>query len=440
MQAEFFSIADFLAGLLRGSEVYTCTFEGEESDFVRFNRSAVRQAGTVTQRFLTVDLIEGHRHATGELSLAGDAGTDHAAVRSLVERLREQRDCVPEDPHMLYSPEVCCTERVRPNRLPERGDALDAILSAGHGRDLVGIYAAGGITSGFANSLGQRNWHETYSFNLDWSFHHAGDKAVKASYAGFAWDMKHFDEKVARAAEQVATVTRPARTIGPGRYRVYLSPAALAEILGTVAWGGFGLRAHRTKETPLLRMIANGVRLHGQVTIRENTAQGVAPGFDAAGFVKPDCVTLIESGHYRDCLVSPRTGAEFDVPTNGASPAEMPESLDMAPGEVQAGEVLRTLDSGVYVGNLWYLNFSDRSACRITGMTRFGTFWVEGGAIRQPIQVMRFDESLERILGSKLVGLTNECELLLDPDTYSRRSLRSARLPGAIVDDFTFTL
>ena len=42
-------------------------------------------------------------------------------------------------------------------------------------------------------------------------------------------------------------------------------------------------------------------------------------------------------------------------------------------------QVLRTLDTGLYIGNLWYLNFSDRSACRLTGMTRFASFWVEGG-------------------------------------------------------------
>ena len=36
----------------------------------------------------------------------------------------------------------------------------------------------------------------------------------------------------------------------------------------------------------------------------------------------------------------------------------------------------------VYVNNVWYLNYSDRSACRMTGMTRFATFWVEHGVIQ----------------------------------------------------------
>jgi hypothetical protein len=53
---------------------------------------------------------------------------------------------------------------------------------------------------------------------------------------------------------------------------------------------------------------------------------------------------------------------------------------------------------------------------------------------------MRFDETLYRMLGEKLLALTAERELILDPSTYGARSTASSRMPGAIVDDFTFTL
>ena len=47
MQDYFYTLADSITALLQGDEVYTCTFRGEDSDFVRFNRSAIRQPGTV---------------------------------------------------------------------------------------------------------------------------------------------------------------------------------------------------------------------------------------------------------------------------------------------------------------------------------------------------------------------------------------------------------
>jgi len=362
-------------------------------------------------------------------------------VTLLVSELREQLPYLPEDPHLLYATEVHSSEHQGQNRLPEDSTAIvAAIQEAGRGRDLVGLYAAGGIHSGFANSFGQRNWFSSYSYNFDWSFYHQGDKAVKCSYAGFVWDPAEFTRKVNAAAEQLAVLSRPPRTIEPGRYRVYLAPDALSDIVGLLGWGGFSLKEHRTKQTVLLKMVEEGVRLHSLVTLRENTRDAVAPNFQEDGFIKPDQVTLIDHGVFRDCLISPRSAKEYGVSTNGASGGEAPESLDIAAGSLPTAEVLRRLDTGVYINNVHYLNYSDRVACRITGMTRFATFWVQDGVIQAPLNVMRFDETLYRMLGENLLGLTSERDLILDPGTYYARSTSSGRFPGALVEDFTFTL
>jgi len=440
MREYFDEMAAAIQPLLRGAERYTATFRGEESDFVRFNRGAVRQAGAVTQRALTVDLIEGRRHAAGTLTLRGDAGGDRARLARLIGELREMRGELAEDPYLLYATAVHSTDRRRSAVLPDRDTAVRAIARAGEGRDLVGIYAAGSSHAGFANSFGQRNWYSAPSFNLDWSFFHDSDKAVKAAYAGTEWDALELERKVASAAEQLAVLARPSRALRPGRYRVYLTPAALYEILGVVSWGGFGLRAHRTKTTPLIKMIEEGRRLHADLQISEHTGGGIAPDFQDAGFIRPDRITLVDGGAYRECLVSPRSAAEYGVETNGASASEAPASIEVGAGAVPVDGVLRELHTGLYVSNLWYLNFSDRTACRTTGMTRFATFWVENGVIQAPAEVMRFDETIYRMLGDNLMGLTAEREVILDPATYFQRSTDSARLPGVLVDDFTLTL
>jgi predicted Zn-dependent protease len=440
MQDYFYALAEAITKSLHGGEFYTCTFHAEDSDFVRFNRSAIRQAGTVVQRFLALDLIRDRRHAAAEIALSGDYDSDRSRIGRLLTELREQLPYLPEDPHLLYASTMHATVQRRENRLPERADAVAAVLDAGSGRDLVGLYAAGGIYAGFANALGQRNWFESFTFNCDWSMYYQRDKAVKTSYAGFIWEPTVFTRKVSEAAEQLEVLRRPPHTIPPGRYRVFLAPAALYDIIEMLAWGGFGLKDHRTKQTTLLKMAEEGARLHPAVSLRENTRDGVSPNFQAAGFIKPDQVTLIDAGAFHDCLVSPRSAKEYEVPTNGASNAEAPESVEMAAGDIARDDVLRRLDTGVYINNLWYLNYSDRSACRITGMTRFATFWVEGGVIQAPLSVMRFDESIYRMLGDHLLGLTAERDFILDPSTYHERSTGSSRLPGALVEAFNFTL
>lgn len=440
MQEYFYALADAITTLLHRDELYTCSFRGEDSDFVRFSKSAIRQAGFVAQRFVSLDLIHGTRHATGEISLTGELRSDQDRVAHLMAGLREQLAYLPEDPYLFYATEVHSSTLAAPNRLPDKTSAVNAILAAGEGRDLVGFYAAGGIYAGFANAFGQRNWFGNYSFNCDWSFYHQRDKAVKAAYAGLTWDPAVFSQKVEAAAVQLDVLRQAPRTIAPGPYRVYLAPDALYDVLQTLSWGGFGLKDHRTKQSTLLKMAEEGLCLHPTITIQENTRDGVTPNFQEAGFLKPDTVPLIAAGVLGESLVSPRSAKEYGVATNGASPAESPQSLDMAAGALASHDILRQLDTGIYVNNVWYLNYSDRSACRMTGMTRFATFWVEHGVIQAPLNVMRFDESIYRMLGDNLLALTVEREFILDTGTYHRRSTDSGRLPGVLINDFHFTL
>ena len=436
----FSELVTWANGRLAADEILTYYLAAEDSNFVRFNRNLIRQAGSVSQRRLTLDLIAGTRHASGSLQLSQDPDMDRAAVASILERLREQRRVMPEDPYLAVSTDNPSTEDVAMTDERDAGSVIDEIQTVAGGRDLVGIYADGTVNHGFASSLGQRNWYQADTFNFDWSFYLHGDKAVKNSFGGQAWDSAAFAAKVDAASHQLESLARPALDLEPGRYRTYLSPTAVQQLLQVVAWGGFGLKAHRTKQTPLLRMAADGAGLHPSVRLAEDTACGTGPNFQEQGFVRPGEVVLIDDGRLADQLVSPRSAREYGVTTNGASDFERPMSMAMAPGSVSTADVLDELGTGLLVGNLWYLNFSDRTACRTTGMTRFATFWVEGGEVVAPANVMRFDDTIYNLLGHKLVGLTDSTETLLDAGTYQARSTDSARLPGALVEEMAFTL
>lgn len=440
MQDHFFALADTLTAQLKGDEGYLARFSGESSDFVRFNRSAVRQAGAVEQRYLTLDLFRGKRHASQTLALSGDAAVDRAAAQHAVTTLRDILADTREDPHFLINTTPQSTTRNLPGAVAPPDEGVDAVLKAGASHDMVGFYAAGPMHHGFANSFGQRNWDTVQAFNVDLSFYLRADKAVKMTHAGTTWDASAFAAKADGAKARLAALARPAKTITPRGYRVYLAPAAVEEVMSMLSWGGFGLAGHRTATTPLIKMVEQGVTMNAGVTLSENNGEGVAPGFQNQGFIKPDSVTLIDGGKYKDTLASPRSAAEFGAVQNGADGHESPMSLDLAPGTLPSADILKTLGTGIYIGNLWYLNYSDRNACRMTGMTRFATFWVEGGETVAPLNVMRFDDTVYRLLGDNLVGLTAERDLLLSTDTYEARSTRSMRLPGAVIDDFKMTL
>lgn len=438
MENFFRELSEILCADVAAGEVLLLNYQGEESDFVRLNYNKIRQAGRVHQQLLRLDLINNSRQTSALMPLTGNLNDDLGRAQSMLNRLREQLSLLPEDPHLNYATEVHNTVHHGANNIPAPDDAVEKLITAAQDLDLVGVWASGEMSHGFANSLGQFNWHSAYSFNLDWSIYREGDKAVKQNYAGLTWDKNYLTRKIAHGREALELLGHKPKTLEPGKYRVYLTPSALRELMEMVSWGGFGLKSHRTAQTPLLRMVREDATLNQDVTIGENHAIGLTPRFTRAGFIKPDRVELITEGTYRDCLANRRSAKEYNMAVNCG--IEHPQSLEINSGKLHHNDIYNALDTGLYISNLWYCNFSDRNHCRITGMTRFACLWVEQGRPASPANVMRFDESIYHILGDRLEGLTHEQQHILDTSSYQWRSNASVHLPGALVNDFTFTL
>ena len=440
MKELFFALADHAVAQLAGSEVLLANFAGEVTDFVRFNQARVRQPMTVRQATLTLSLIDGRRRDNTTLTLTGEVALDKAAVTDAILAMRRDLAALPEDPYLLYATDAARSERESLGSLPGAGEAVDAVTHAAAGTDLVGLLASGPIFRGFANSLGARHWHAVDAYLLDWSLYHATDKAVKSAWAGSRWDRTELQQRMDAARIQLADLAKPARTLDPGEVRAYLAPAAVDELMAMLSWGGVSEKAQRTKQSCLQRLVDGEALLSSLVTVQEDAAGGLAPAFDDAGFARPARVTLIDAGCHAGSMVSPRTAQEYGIAANGADPDEGLQSLAMAAGTLPQAEVLAALDTGLWIGNLHYLNFSDRAFGRITGLTRFATFWVENGRIVGPVNVMRFDDTLYRVLGSDLEALTEATEWMLNSGSYGQRSVQTSRVPGALLSRFALTL
>ena len=432
-----------LAGHVCDPSAAQCThlyLAGEASDFIRFNRGLVSQATRVEQCYATLTVSEGARQIQSRLTLTGRTEVDVPALRAERSRLVAALAEVPDDPYLLLPETPSSTRRHDLGALPTAEQVIAAVRREAKGLDFVGFYAGGPVVRAFADSLGQRHWHHVESFQFSWCLYLAADKAIKSSLAGGAWSDEAFAAKVREGAERLSLLSLPPRELAPGAYRAWFSPPAMAELLNNLAWGGFGLKARRTGTSTLGWLEEGRARLSAAMTLDEDTEGGVAPCFTAEGFVKPRAVPLVTQGKWAGCLTSPRSAREYAVPTNGANGDETPQSLRLAAGTIREGDALTALDTGLLVSNLWYLNYSDRQACRMTGMTRFACFWVEGGRVVAPLPVMRFDDSFLRLFGEGLVGLSDQAELVPDDASYGERRLASVTTPAALVEGWRLTL
>ncbi|MBI6562942.1 TldD/PmbA family protein [Pseudomonas synxantha] len=436
---DFKALVEWLKQAITDKEQFHLGYADESSEFVRLNHAKVRQAGQVQQASLNLKLIDDGRHADLGITLSGEPELDRQRLADGLEQLRQTLPLLPQDPYLLLNHNAWQSHNEQLRPLPDMAQVLQDISLAAEGADLVGFYAAGPISRGFASSEGAFGWHRANSFNFDFSLFHANGEAVKASYAGHTWNSAEFTARLQQAREQLAFLGRPLHNLAPGQYRAYLAPAALEEIISIITWGGFSAQAIASKSSSLQRLYAAEQSLSPLVTIDEQISGSLSQAFSTEGYPRED-VTLICAGKARGQLVNSRSAAEYGLSANGASGDESPSALQMAPGSLAQADILKQLGTGLYISNLWYLNYSDLPAARLTGMTRFATFWVEDGKIKAPVSTMRFDDSVFQLLGSQLEALTADRELLLSASTYSQRNTASSLLPGALVKRLTLTL
>ena len=439
MQNYFKKISNLLFNALESSEILILNFDAEETDFVRYNKSKIRQAGRVHQVSLDINLIKKGKTLRSSLRLSTEYNKDKTLLVRTLFFLRREVNELPKDPYLIYEKNINSSNLIDDQGLNAQ-DMSSRILDISSSHDMVGILSSGKIIKGFANSLGQFNWHESDSFNFDWSLYDDNGKAVKQNYADRKWNQDTFTRLYAESAQQLSVISNDEQKVEPGSYKVYLSPSALNEIIDMMSWGGFSYKANKIGSSPLHLMAKGDREFDKSVSFSEDLSNGISPKFHSDGFIKPNNTELITEGKYQKSLISPRSALEYSVKHNAAEDYESPVSIKLETGKINSKKILETLGTGIYLNNLWYLNFSDRNNARVTGLTRFGCFYVKDGELVGPINTMRFDETMYNIFGTKLAGLTNEQQLLMDTSTYEQRSVHSSTIPGAVVEDFRLTL
>lgn len=436
----FGQLADEVASVLPGAIQFTLTLRGEDSQFTRFNRARVRQTGRVSDGNLTLTVMQADRMASATVPFVGNFGTDWPLLKTALADLQTMVPQLPVDPFVVLPTGSATSRTVNQGEILAADAIASALLSPVQTLDFTGIYAGGLIFRGYADSAGQHHWFESTSFSLDFSLFDPQNRAVKGTFAGNQWQQDKFIDKISQAKHQLAMMARPTKTIKRGQYRTYLAPAAVAELLHMFSWGGVG-EADLQQGNSAFGLLRQGKRqLSTKFTLQENFQQANMPRFNTYGEVAPLQLPIIERGQLVNSLVSSRSAREYHTPSNYASRGEHLRAPEILSGTLAADQILPSLDRGLYLSNLHYLNWSDHPNGRVTGMTRYACFWVEHGEIVAPIENLRFDESLYHCFGDGLMALTDFQETIPVIDTYDQRGLGDSRVPGILTENFTYTL
>lgn len=440
LEATFNRIAESLLTDLQSEEHLKLNLSGEQSQFVRFNGAKVRQAGCIGDGGLTLTLMRDQRNAYRSIPLTGDWETDWPQAQTALAELRQEVPDLPADPYLVLPQGNAVSREVHTGALLLPEAVVKTILPEVSGLDFTGIYAGGSVVRAYADSAGQQHWFATASFSLDYSLFSADGQAVKGTFAGNQWDQAAYVAKLMDSKQQLAQLAQPPKLIPRGQYRTYLAPTAVAELVSVLSWGSVSESALQRGGSALGLLQRGEKLLSPAFTLTENFSRGLVPRFNEWGEVAPMDLPIIVAGQLKNTLISSRTAKEYNKTANGAAGGEYLRSPELAAGSLPVAQVLSRLDTGLYVSNLHYLNWSDRPTGRVTGMTRYACFWVEQGNIVAPIENLRFDESLYRYFGDQLIDLTDTQEFIPEVGTYENRSLGGVWAPGILVNNFTYTL
>jgi predicted Zn-dependent protease len=273
-------------------------------------------------------------------------------------------------------------------------------------------------------------------------------------------------DTVIEQAATLANLGRNRMAFEPGRRTAILGPAAVAQLVCTMAYA-FSGKANESAQGRFPFSVPNedadgrhvklGMRVMDPriklVSDPNDPLGGYPPFFEAGGleglahgFPTPG-VTWIDQGVLHRLAYDVYNGSRRDL-----SPCDLPESVRLCavPGIQMAtiDEMIADCQEGIYVNRFSDVSLLDRPTGMMTGVTRDGCFLIRNGKIDKAVKNFRFVDSpffmlnkLEHIGVAERVAFGYQTVPTLKDryDTWLRWPALPVIVPPLMVRDFNFT-
>ncbi len=411
----------------------------EDAALTRFANSQIHQNVAETSVAVNLRFVVGKR-----VGVASSGRTDEEGLRRLADnaaaiaRVVEELDDwgglpEPTDIQEVAAAYASATSDASPEL---RADGVRAVIAAADdaGVTAYGSFSTGTETTAVANSKGVRAAGTrtvaqllTVSMGPGGGTGYAEQAAVDATTIDAA--------AIGRESAGKAQATANAVAIDAGDYPVVLEEYAVVDLLDMLGYLGFSALAVQEERS----FVEVGKRIGSDlVTIVDDGRDpaGLPMAFDYEGVAKRQ-VPLVEAGVCQGVVYDAQTAARDGVTSTGHGlPAPnpygpFPLNQVMAAGTASRDELIAGLDRGLLVTRFHYTNPVHPKLAIVTGMTRDGTFLVEGGRIVGPVKNLRYTQSyLDAVAGT--VAVARDRKTL-------KGFLGGAVVPALRIDGWTFT-
>jgi len=361
----------------------------------RFAQNEVTTSGEVDRLTLDVAVQLGQRRASASTNQLDDRAIDDAVSRAL-----RMAHLAPESPETMPPLGKQSYPRVKPAADPDtvklsaaaRARAVAAAIAAGDAASvaIAGFYehsydlVVRGSTAGL--------WASHESTHCELSCTARTSDGTGSGWAGVASNRAgDLDAAaLARTAVDKAVRSQKPQRLDPGRYTVILEPAAVASLLAFLIGSLDARRADEHRSFFGKPGTNIGDKLFPEtITLRSDPGDAAAGGapFDDDGLALA-ATRWIDRGTLAALTYSRYWAKHQDKPPTGE-----PGGWTLDGGPTSRDELIKGVKRGVLITRFWYLRSLDPQTILATGLTRDGTFLIESGEIRGPVNNFRFNES-----------------------------------------------
>ena len=387
-----------------GAEARAQLTLGREAN-TRFAAGDITTAGDTDVNNLSLTLAFGKRHAT-----ATTTQIDPGALAALVDRTASMAKLLPEDPE--YVP-VLGPQKYEPGPsefdagtaafpAEKRAEAARGAIAACDKQSVIGAgyYYTTGLENWLATSAGLSAKHQSTLASLTMTV-----RTPDGTGSGWAGaeetSARDIDAPgLTRAAIDKAVRSRSPKKLAPGEYTVVLEPAAVGDLLNFLIQA---LDARQSDEGRSFFSKPGGGTKVGEalfakrISLVSNPQDPKTPGtpFDGDG-IPLKSLQWVDKGVLRALRYSRYWAAK-----QGVAPTGSHSMYELSGGEAPSvQDLVKNVKRGLLVTRFWYLRWLEPRELSVTGLTRDGVFLIENGAVTQPANNFRFNESPAAMLAN----------------------------------------
>jgi predicted Zn-dependent protease len=218
-----------------------------------------------------------------------------------------------------------------------------------------------------------------------------------------------------RAAAKATNGANPI-VLDPGTYEVVLEPKAVAAMLLFPAWLGFNGKAH-AEGTSFVHLGEQQMDERIQLWDDGTDPRALGRPYDAEGTPKRR-LDLVRAGVTVGLAHDRRSAALAGVEPTGSSIGQeafggYPGDLFLQGGDESLEQLIAGVERGLLVTDFWYNRILDPKTQVVTGLTRNGLFLIEHGEVTQPVENLRYTQSVVGALApGHVLGIGDDAQLV----------------------------